>query len=208
MTNPIFRPCAPDDVEQAVPLIYSSGPDAFSYVFKTDKYKATDFLSFAFSRKGGEFSYDNHQALLVGHKVVGIGAVFSSLEARRFTLSDFWNIILFYGLGCIPVLIRGLKIEQKIRLPIKNEICLAHLGITPELRSKGLGQKLMDYLISISNKKTQDYFILDVSEDNPRAKQLYDKEGFIVSRYVPSSLKSKHGHVPNHFRMELRDAGS
>jgi hypothetical protein len=28
-----FRPATPEDVEQAIPLIYSSGPAAFDYIF-------------------------------------------------------------------------------------------------------------------------------------------------------------------------------
>ena len=28
-----FRPARPEDVDAAVPLIYSSGPDAFDYAF-------------------------------------------------------------------------------------------------------------------------------------------------------------------------------
>ena len=49
----------PSEVDKAVPLIYSSGPDAFEYVFKNNHVDAKDFLKYAFVTSGGEFSYKN-----------------------------------------------------------------------------------------------------------------------------------------------------
>ncbi len=52
-----FRPALPDDVEAAVPLIYSSGPDAFDFVFNVPgRATAQDFLRQAFVDGAGAFS--------------------------------------------------------------------------------------------------------------------------------------------------------
>ncbi|MCB0540823.1 MAG: GNAT family N-acetyltransferase, partial [Bacteroidetes bacterium] len=59
-----FRAATPLDVETAVPLIYSSGPDVCEYIFY-DKQKggAQAFFAYAFTRAGGELGYDNHTCI-------------------------------------------------------------------------------------------------------------------------------------------------
>jgi len=191
------------DVDEVVPLIYSSGPDAFSFVFTSNKTSAIEFLNYAFQQEGGEFSYDNHYALLVHGKIVGAGSVFDSKRAKGFAIRDGFNILKYYGIKSLPVLINGLNTEKVIKVPLGNEICIGHLGITSDFRGKGLGSKLVEFLMKESKAQPTDVFVLDVSEENPRAKALYDRMGFEVRKHEISTLKNSHGHVPNHFRMEL-----
>ena len=198
-----LRPCIPSDVDAAVPLIYSSGPTAFDYVFKTGSRTAQEFLKHAFQRKGGEFSFDNHHAILTNNQLIGVGSAFSANKARTFMFKDFLNIVRFYKFGAPSVLIRGLKIEQVLKLPTKNEICLAHLGVREDKRSMGFGQKLIQYLMAEEKKNASNYFVLDVAEENPKAKKLYERMGFKVDKMVKGGLKTKFGYVPNFFRMHL-----
>ena len=204
MANIEFRPCVPEDVEKAVPLILSSGPQAFNYVFANDRVKATDFLRYAFQRTGGEFSFDNHVALLLDQEVVGIGSAFTSKQANGFLFRDFLHIVRFYRMRALIVSIRGLRIEQLIKPPKRAEISIAHLGISPQHRSKGLGQQLIQFLMNHAPKESASYFVLDVSEENPRAQALYERMGFTVHKQMDSRLRQKHGYVANHVRMEWR----
>ena len=203
MKNLELRPSQPSEVTKAVPLIYSSGPDAFEYVFKNGQVSAQDFLSHAFVRKGGEFSYDNHYSLYLNDKMVGIGSVFDAKQAGTFTTTDALNIFRFYKWKSLRIIQNGLRIEKIIKLPVKQEIVLAHLGVLPDLRSQGLGTKLIHSLIEKANTTAESRFVLDVSEENPRAKSLYDRLGFVVTKKIDSTLRNKFSYVPNHFRMEL-----
>lgn len=196
-----FRRCTPQDVDLAVPLIFSSGPTGFSYVFTNDHTSAKAFLTYAFQHKGGEFSYDNHYGLLVDGKLVGIGAIFSGMRAKGFTKADFLNILRFYKFHSLPVLIRGIKTEQIIKLPSADEICIAHLAISENYRSRGLGGKLISHLINESQANSDKRYVLDVSEENPKARSLYERLGFSVTKHELSTLKNNFGHVANHFRM-------
>ena len=64
MTSTAFRQCRPSDREKALPLIISSGPEAFHYVFcDRQSEQLTSFLERAFVAKGNEFSHDQHLAL-------------------------------------------------------------------------------------------------------------------------------------------------
>lgn len=205
MKSHSLKQTIPKNVNQAVPLIYASGPDAFEYVFKNDQVSAQDFLKHAFVKKGGEFSFDNHYALFDGEELVGIGAVFNKQKAASFTFKDALNIIGFYGFGFFARAINGLKVETMIKLPKKNEITLGHLGIKPALRGKGYGTILIKELMKVANPQKDDYFVLDVSEENPKAKALYERLGFNVTKKYTSNLKNKYSYVPNHFRMELKN---
>ena len=200
-----LRPSKKEEVAQAVPLIYSSGPPSFEYVFKNDRVVAQDFLRYAFVREGGEFSYQNHYSLYWEDKMVGIGSVFDAKQASGFTFADAMNIFRFYKFGSLGPVKSGLKVEKLILLPTKQEIAIAHLGIEPTMQGKGLGTKLIELLKGKANKTADSIWVLDVSEESPRAKALYDRLGFKVTKKNDSTLKNKYSYVANHFRMALKD---
>lgn len=195
-----LRKSTPQEVDLAVPLIYASGPDAFEYVFKNDKVGAQDFLKHAFVKEGGEFSYQNHYSLYQDRVMVGVGSIFDAKEASTFMASDIKRILEFYKFNSLGIGRRGLQVEKIIKHPIREEVALAHLSITPDFRGKGFGTKLIDLLKEKSEIK---HFVLDVSEENPRAKDLYKRLGFVVTKDYKSNLKNKYSYVPDHCRMEL-----
>jgi len=88
-----LRRSLPSEVTKAVPLIYSSGPPSFEYVFKTDQVTAKDFLNYAFVKRGGEFSYDNHYSFYQEGEMIGIGSAFNAKTAKAFTVTDALNIM-------------------------------------------------------------------------------------------------------------------
>lgn len=201
--NLTLKACTAKDVEEVVPLIYASGPPTFEFVFKNDKQTAQDFLKYAFVKPGGEFSYDNHYALYDGEDLVAVGSVFNHKRASSFTFKDALNIIKFYGFGFVARALNGLKVETMIKLPKKNEIVLGHLGVKENLRGKGYGTALIIELMKVSGRTEKQYFVLDVSEENPKAKTLYERMGFVVVKKYESKLKNKYSYVANHYRMEL-----
>lgn len=198
-----FRPCTPVDVKQAIPLIISTGPQAFSYVFDTKNIKADDFLTYAFQKKGGEFSFQNHYALIIHNELIGIGAIFDYKSTKRFIFYDILRILIIYGFKIFNISLRGLKIQNLIKPSKQKEITLAHIAIHKKLRGQGFGTKLVAALIKQSQPKSEEYFVLDVSEKNPRAIKLYSELGFKVKKCMISKLHNLNATVPNHFRMEL-----
>lgn len=198
-----LRKSSKSEAAIAVPLIYSSGPPTFEYVFKNKTKTGTDFLHHAFLREGGEFSFDNHFSLYSDDNMVGIGSVFDGKMAKMFTLHDGMNILRFYKYSCISVILNGLQVEKIIKLPKANEIALAHIAISPEHRGKGLGTELMNQLMNVTKAKEKQKFVLDVSEENPRAQALYDRLGFKVTDNMESILQNKYSYVANHRRMTL-----
>lgn len=205
MNNISLRKSQPSERALATSLIYSSGPPSFEFVFKNKKSSAIDFLNYAFTREGGEFSYDNHYSLYLNDEMVGIGSAFGAKRGQAFTLYEARNILRFYKLNCAPVIFHGLQIEGLIKLPKKNEVALAHLAIKPEYQGKGLGTELINALMQTVENRTDKTFVLDVSEENPRAKKLYERLGFVTTKEMKSNLKNNFSYVANHSRMELRN---
>jgi ribosomal protein S18 acetylase RimI-like enzyme len=199
-----FRGATADDVDAAVPLIYSSGPAAFEFVFADRKRgMAQDFLRYAFPKGGGEFGYRDHVMAVVDGKVVGSGMAFSTDTSFSYFIAAATAILGFYGFGAIGVIRRGLAIERIIELPKRGEHYIGHIGVTPELRSHGIGAMLMNHLLEEGKALGREKAVLDVSVENPRAQALYERLGFRVTREMESNLGNEFGKVVNHRRMEL-----
>jgi ribosomal protein S18 acetylase RimI-like enzyme len=198
-----FRPATPEDVEAAVPLIYSSGPAAFDFVFAHDKPgRAQDFLRYAFRQGGGEFGWRNHVAGVAEGRVVAIGAGWDGRQSIAFTLAAARQIFGFFGpIRAWGVIIRGLQVESVIRPAGAGEYYIGHLGVDPALRGRGLGQKLVAHLLALAPSCPK--AVLDVAVGNPRAQALYERLGFAVTTTRTSRLRSRHGSVGDHRRMEM-----
>jgi len=199
-----FRPATPGDADVAVPLIYSSGPDAFDYVFMTGEGgDAQGFLRHCFVDGAGEFGWRNHWVGVLDDRVVAVGAGYGGEAKWPFTLAAARQIIGHYGLrGGLGVIARGLRVESVIRPPEGDMHYLAHLAVRPELRGRGVGRALIDHLIGRARDAGRRRITLDVAASNPRAEALYQRAGFRVTGERKSHLANESGRVADHRRME------
>lgn len=193
-----FREAGPGDVEEAVPLIHSSGPLAFDFVFSRKAGQSLEFLRFAFLDGAGEMGYKNHIVGEQNGRVIAVGAAFDGSTGFPFFLSAARQIIRFYGFSCLPAMIRGLQVEQIIEPPKGRMHYIAHLGVRPDMQGKGIGSKLVEHFLKLGRQEGRTQAALDVSIVNPRAQALYERLGFQVTKHHVSTL---HG-IPSHKRME------
>jgi len=198
-----FRPCVRDDVDQAVELIYSSGPAAFNYVFcQAGAEQPLDFLRRAFLAGDSEFGFQQHIAIERDGVLVGVGAVRFAKQQWGFTLSAFKHIWRSYSLGSVlPVLVRGLRTEVIIPPPKPGAGLLYHLGIAGSERGQGLGARLVEHLLDQVRQEGAATAVLDVAASNPRAHELYKRLGFSDVLTRRGGLKSKFGEVVDHSLM-------
>ena len=201
---PYFRPAAGQDADAVVPLIHSSGPAAFDYVFAVPgRSDAQAFLRRAFADGAGEFGWRNHVVGELEGTVVAVGAGFGGETALSFTMAAARQILAHYGPRHAPgVIARGLRVERVIPPPARGMHYLAHLGVTPALRGEGIGRALIDELVRQGVARGRHRMVLDVAVSNPRAQALYERLGFGVTGERASSLANKQGVVPGHRRME------
>jgi ribosomal protein S18 acetylase RimI-like enzyme len=201
-----FRPATPADADAAVPLIYSSGPAAFDYVFAVPgRGTAQEFLRRAFTDGAGEFGCRNHVVGLREGRVVAAGAAWNGSSTLAFTLAAARQILGFYGpVAGTGVIVRGLRIEAVIKPPARDCWYLAHLGVAAELRSLGVGAALVAHLLAMGRERSMPVAALDVAVTNPRAQRLYERLGFVVTRECESRLANAQATVASLRRMELR----
>ncbi|WP_232823651.1 GNAT family N-acetyltransferase [Dyella sp. C9] len=187
-----------------MPLIYSSGPVAFDYVFATrDGDEALDFLHRCFVDGGGEFGWRNHWVGVADDQVVAVGAGYGADRKWAFTLAAARQILRHYGIRrALGVIVRGLRVESVIRPPEGDMLYLAHLAVSPELRGQGVGRALIDQLVGLARGVGGRRVTLDVAASNPRAEALYRRCGFAVVGERRSHLFRGGLRVPDHRRME------
>lgn len=190
-----FRPAEPRDAEQAVPLIYSSGPAAFDYVFKRAGLSAEGFLHAAFVDGGGMFGYPRHWVGELGGKVVAAGTGYSGELNLRNMLTATRQIMLCYGpVSAVPVMFNGLRLEQIIQPPPKQTYYLAHLGVAEGVRGEGIGTRLVEHLLKLGRAAGFTQAALDVAASNPLAQALYERLGFAMVEERVSTLEG----IANH----------
>ncbi|MBI41847.1 MAG: GNAT family N-acetyltransferase [Leptospiraceae bacterium] len=201
--NLVFRAATPNDAKVIAPLVYSSGPAAFDYIFShKTKLNAIDFLSRTLQKPGGEFGYKNHRVAEINGTPVGVATSFSGSESLSFMLVAIRQILRYYGPFRAPgIMRRGLQIESIIVPPEKDEYCIAHVGVHHDHRRKGNGRKIMQYMVSEGKKAGFSTLVLDVSAENPAALSLYESLGFKAIRQNKSTLSNSTATVPDHFRM-------
>lgn len=199
-----FRAAAAADVGMAVPLLHSSGPAAFEYVFAVPgRSDAQAFLRHAFVDGAGEFGWRNHVVGELEGRVVAVGAGYGADSHWAFTLAAARQILGFFGWRHAPgVIARGLRVERVIAPPSGQMQYLAHLGVESGLRGRGIGAALIDHLAAQAGALGRLPLALDVAASNPRAQALYERCGFAVTGERPSNLADARGHVPAHRRME------
>jgi ribosomal protein S18 acetylase RimI-like enzyme len=151
----------------------------------------------------GPFGFRNHVVAVVDGAVVGLGTAFSGRDLPRYTLSIIRQIMTFYGpVSGMRVIRRAVQIGRVIAVPAPEHHCIAHLGVAPAFRGKGIGTGLIRHLLDDGRRKGRPLAVLDVSVENPRARALYERLGFRVTCERVSTLRDGAIVVPNHFRME------
>ena len=200
-----YRSCQPSDVNEAIPLMYSAGPESFNYVFSVDyQEQAIDFLRYAFVKGEGEFGYNDHKVAIDNNTIVGLVGRRSSTQNLGYTFAAAKQIFGFYGLvNGLKVIFRGLRFEAIVAPPTKGRVCLHNLGVSPDSRGKGYGQKMIEHFIVNEKKDKTTHVCLDVAATNPRAKLLYQRLGFVVKQQRLGKLKNKYGRGVDHESMEI-----
>jgi ribosomal protein S18 acetylase RimI-like enzyme len=197
-----FRPAIAADAEAAIPLIYSSGPDAFEYGFTIGPHRALDFLRHAFADGRGFFGWRNHTVAVLDGQVAGIGAFYSGHEYGRLSQELIAQVLRFHPLLSVPRIIRrSLQLKALMPPPSRRTHYVAYLGVRPDLRSQGIGAALLRHHQDVARQLGRSKYALDVSVGNPRGQALYERLGFKPTR--EQHFPGPAGAVPDTRRMEI-----
>lgn len=203
MNNIEFKMTSPSDVAAAIPLMHSSGPYSFDYVF-CDSYQAqaTEYLAKAFVESDIEFSHRHHLGLYLEGELVALGCIKTSAQNADFMVAALKSFFRHFSfLTALGVLWRGLRTEAVICPPNKQAAILCNLGVDESRRGLGLGSRLIAALEERAKSFGHEVVELDVAANNPKAKALYERLGYQDKHIKASKLRSTYGFVPSHTRM-------
>jgi ribosomal protein S18 acetylase RimI-like enzyme len=200
-----IRKCEVTDVDEVIPLMYSSGPESFRYVFSVDyEFQAIDFLHYAFCSGSGEFGYKGHQVVIENDQIVALVGRRAAQENLAYTVAALKQIITFYPFfKALGVLIRGLRFEAIVKPPVKDVICLHNLAVREDQQGSGIGEKLITNFLAQEKGNGKKTVSLNVAETNPKARKLYKRLGFIVKNNQLGNLQGKYGRGVSHEYMEI-----
>ena len=126
---------------------------------------------------------------ILDHKVVGIlGMDFGTEKSfLDLNLSAFTDTFGFFGGMC-----RYLKnIGEDLLVHTRAHALqprIHPIAVAEEVRGKGVGGKLMKAFEQYSRKAGCTAMALEVVDNNPGAIKLYEREGYVKYRYLPTSL--------------------
>lgn len=123
--NVHFRDATPKDVDAAIPLIFSSGPGAFDYIFSPKPGQAQEFLRYTFQDGAGEFGYKNHIVGELDGKVVAIGAAFDGESTLNFFLAAGDRSPLSTGWLLSPSF--GMDYKWRVSFSRQRDVCTTSL---------------------------------------------------------------------------------
>ncbi len=199
-----FRPARPGDVDLAAPLIYSSGAEAFDYILDQGSKVAIAFLRHAFVDGRGFFGYRNHVVIEADARIAGIGAFYSGREYNALSLGMGRQLFQFYGIkGATAVTRRSLVTLKIMPAPGRQMEYVSSLGVAPHMQSKGIGTALLSRHKKMARARQRSVYALDVSVNNPRAQQLYERFGFRVTKENQLTGAWRRVPVPATRRMEI-----
>jgi ribosomal protein S18 acetylase RimI-like enzyme len=199
-----IRPARADDAEALVPLVFSSGPLAFDYVFSPRQRGGTcEFLRYALAHDEGVFSYRQHHVAELDGRVVGSLMLQGGADSNALAMGNVKTIIRCFGaLGCVAIMMRGLRMESMLKPPPADCAYLGHLGVSPAQRGQGIGARLLDYADDWSRQVGYQKLVLDVAVTNPRAEALYCRHGYQRIEHRPfPHRRAGLPEVPDHYRM-------
>lgn len=96
----------------------------------------------------------------------------------RMTMYNLWR-----SLGLLGSLRAALLLSLMERTPQPRELLMDGLAVVERHRGEGIGSRLLAELVVFGRRHGYDRIRLDVIDTNPRARELYQRLGFVDGRH-------------------------
>ncbi len=167
METAIRKAVLADSPEIASLLLLAMEDIVYEFLGTRDKKAAFDFMHHMVSTRNNQYSYQNVYIICSEGKIVGAVNVYDGAR-----LAELRRPVAEY-------------VAAQTALPFEpedetqaGEHYIDSIGVHPGWQGKGIGGKLLHYLISEYTEKQGVTLGLLVEKANPAAKRLYEKAGF------------------------------
>ncbi|MES9684473.1 GNAT family N-acetyltransferase [Bacillus sp. AFS001701] len=165
----MIRIAKKEDAKQIVPLIVQAIEDIVFMLTGTSSYEqATPILEYYVQSEQNRLSYHNCLVKEIEGKVVGVIIAYHSLE------------LSVLDREMLEIISRNLNIQDvKVDKEADDEdFYIDTLSVNPDYQGKGIGTELLEGLLSFAKNKGIARVSLNVDQDKPSARRLYEKVGF------------------------------
>lgn len=129
----------------------------------------------------------NPQRLIIAHikgsaiedNIVGVAGL--SFGNNSWLRIDLKNIIRISTPKVLRIAFLGIPLMKR---PLDKEILIDVIAVAKMFRGRGIGTRILYYVIDLARKIKIEKIKLYVVEHNERAKKLYERIGFVVTRRV------------------------
>ncbi len=199
---PIIRPAIPEDIEAILPLMFRSGPEAFTYLLQTKTKKPEAFLRFCLADGAGFFGWRAQTVVVQDNEVVASGAFYNGKAYHQYSFSLFKQVLQFYSVReAIGVLWRSVQLRPLMLPPDNDTHYVANLGTRADKQGQGIGRFLLTSEMNKARELGRGFYALDVAETNPRAQKLYESLG--LKKKYQANFRGPRRAVPNSRRLIL-----
>jgi len=165
-----------DDTGAVAALIYETDRSLFSFLFGKRE-KALLVLKALVELDNNSFSH-RHIYCAVEDGLDGILITFGHGDVdKRLDGKDYEKV-----LSLVPLIILGIKsffIKALFPDQKKGELYIQNLSVASAQQGKGIGSLLIDFAFKRAAERGCACLTLDVAGDNPGARRLYERKGFL-----------------------------
>lgn len=160
---------APDQLPQVAEIFYAAFQQKLIPVRGLPHDEAIDFIQSAIQP-------NNALIAVRGQQVLGLAGL--NYDDHRFFTFTFGDMVRRFGLWSgIWRTLGGMILDHE---PQSDVLYLEMIATHPDARGQGVGTALLDALYAFADAHHYSTIHLDVIDSNPRARQLYERQGFSV----------------------------
>lgn len=171
----IIRQARPEDAVEVAPLIVQAMESlASAFIGGGEIADAVPLFEYLFVQTENQYSHDNTLVLEENGEILGSITSYDGKHLIDYREKLVQYIEKKYGVS-------GLELENETQA---GELYIDTLSVSPNAQGKGVGTALIKALIEKARKDGHSHVGLLVDLDNPNAKRLYERIGFVAAGEV------------------------
>lgn len=160
----------PEHREKAAELYYAAFRQKFQPIFR-DEVRAQQVLQAAF---------DENYVIVATYDgdIVGL----AGFQEKEGNLLDVQPKHMTQVFGWLGGWIRIIAFSIFSRSAPAHILLMDGIVVDASMRGKGIGSRLLEEIVDLAREKGYEQVQLDVVDTNPRARQLYERKGFVATK--------------------------
>ncbi|TRZ42966.1 GNAT family N-acetyltransferase [Robertkochia solimangrovi] len=163
-----IRKAKKEESQKIAPLIFLAMEDiAYNFAGEKSKDKAIQFLESLIKEKNNQYSYENCWVAETQEAIAGMAVIYNGAHLASLRKPVTEKVMSMFS--------RSFELEDETQA---GEYYIDCISVAPDHQGKGIGSKILLFLIEEYVHKHHETLGLLVDKDNPNAKRLYVKLGF------------------------------